>query len=217
MSNLLRFGVILLLAGILIPETAGAQNIEISPFGGYFFAGKLVLREGDLNVKNAANYGVTIDYEVRRDIQIELMFNRTDTRLVLKQYPSGVNKDLFDISENYFHIGGIYRVREMEKGYLFTSLSLGAVLFSPDIDSYVLDDGERVAVSDEWRFSFALGAGIKHFFSDKVGIRTQIRLLMPVYFAGGGLYFGTGGSGLSLGAGTVLPQADATIGLIFVL
>ena len=217
MSNLWRFGVIVLLMGILIPETAGAQNLEISPFGGYFFAGKLVVREGDLNVKNDVNYGATIDYAVRSDIQIELMFNRIDTRLVLKQYPTGVNKDLFDMSETYFHIGGVYRAQEMEKGYLFTNFSLGATLFAPKVDNYILDDGQRVSVSDEWRFSIALGGGIKYFLSDKIGIRTQIRILMPIYFAGGSLYFGTGGSGASLGAGTVLAQADATVGLIIVL
>jgi len=217
MSKLWRFGVMVLLGGLLIPETAGAQKLEITPFGGYFFAGKMAVREGDLNVKNDANYGVMIDYEVRRDILIELMFNRTDTRLVLKQYPSGVNKDLFDMSETYLHIGGLYRTQEMENGYVFTTFSLGATLFAPKIDTYLSDDGETVNVSDDWRFSIALGAGIKYFLSDKIGIRTQIRLLMPIYFAGGSLYFGTGGSGASLGAGTVLAQADITAGLIFVL
>jgi len=201
---------------LMLPDFAGAQKLEITPFGGYFFAGKMAVREGDLNIKNDANYGVTIDFTIMRDGQIELMYNRLDTRLVLKEYPTGVNKDLFDMSVNYFHIGGIYRAKEIEKGYLFTCFSLGATLFSPAESTYDLD-GEKVTLSDEWRFSIALGGGVKYFLSDKIGIRTQIRLLMPIYFAGGSLYFGTGGSGVSLGAGTVLAQADVTAGLIIVL
>ena len=201
----------------ILPHDAAAQKLEITPFGGYFFAGKLAVREGDLNIKNDANYGVTIDFSIRRDIQIELMYNRLDTRLVLKEYPTGVNKDLFDLSVNYFHIGGVYRAQEIEKGYLFTTFSLGATLFSPNVDTYQMDDGEVVDVSEDWRFSIALGGGIKYFLSDKIGIRTQIRILMPIYFGGGGLYFGTGGSGVSLGAGTNLVQGDITGGLIFVL
>ncbi len=216
-----RYFIVVVLAVIsamaAMPDYAGAQNIEITPFGGYFFAGKMAVREGDLNIKNEANYGATIDFTIMRDVQIELMFNRTDTRLVLKQYPTGVNKDLFNMSVNYFHIGGIYRAQEMENGYLFTNFSLGATLFSPEIDTYQMDDGGSVSVSEEWRFSIALGGGIKYFLSDKIGIRTQIRLLMPIFFAGGGLYFGTGGSGVNLGAGTNLVQGDITAGLTFVL
>ncbi len=192
---------------LLLPDLAGAQKLEITPFGGYFFGGKLVVSEGDLNFKNDANYGVTFDYTLMREIQIELMYSRSDTRLVLKQYRSGINEELFEMSVNYFHIGGIYRAQEMENGYLFTNFSLGATLFSPKDNLY----------EDDWRFSIAFGGGIKYFLSDKIGIRTQIRLLMPLYFAGGGLYFGTGGSGVSLGAGTNLVQGDITVGLIFVL
>ncbi len=210
-------GIAVLFLSIILLHDAAAQKLEITPFGGYFFAGKLAVRGGDLNFKNDANYGMTIDFSIRRDIQIELMYNRLDTRLVLKEYPTGVNRDLFDLGVNYFHIGGLYRAQEIEKGYLFTTFSLGATLFSPKVDTYETEDGEVLNVSDDWRFSIALGGGIKYFISDKIGIRTQIRILMPIYFAGGGLYFGTGGSGVSLGAGTNLLQGDITGGLIFVL
>jgi len=218
-ANRYFMGVVLgvISAMVAMPVDAGAQNLEITPYGGYFFAGKMAVREGDLNIKNDANYGALIDFTIMRDVQVELMFNRTDTRLVLKEYPTGVNKNLFDMSVNYFHIGGIYRAQEIENGYLFTNFSLGATLFAPEIDTYEAENGEIVSVSDEWRFSIALGGGIKYFLSDKIGIRTQIRLLMPIFFAGGGLYFGTGGSGVNLGAGTNLVQGDITGGLIFIL
>jgi len=52
------------------------------------------------------------------------------------------------------------------------------------------------------------------WFSDRIGIRLQGRLLMPLYFAGAGVYFGSGGSGLSVGAGSTILQGDLTAGLI---
>ena len=131
-----RLLLVMSLMVLILPGASDAQNIQITPFGGYFFGGKMAVREGDMNIKNEANYGVTIDFGIRRDIEIELMYNRSDTRLVIKEYPSGFNTDLFDMSVNYFHLGGIYRMKEMDKGYMFTNFSLGATLFAPSDADY---------------------------------------------------------------------------------
>jgi len=191
-----------------------AQNFEVTPYGGYFFAGKLVVREGDLNIKNGGNYGISFAYAIQPGIQVELWYNRLDTRLVLKDYATRVEEELFELGVNYFQLGGIYEAQKLEHGALFTTFSLGATLFSPKSGSYIIDDIEYIA-EDDWRFSIALGGGLKHYLSDKIGLRIQLRLMMPIYWGGGGLYFGTGGSGVSLGAGTTLVQADATLGIIF--
>jgi hypothetical protein len=67
------------------------------------------------------------------------------------------------------------------------------------------------------RFAMGVTGGMKIMFSDRVGIRLQGRLLMPTYFAGVGFYVGTGGSGLSMNAGSVMFQGDFQGGLVFSL
>jgi len=62
-----------------------------------------------------------------------------------------------------------------------------------------------------------LGGGVKIWLSDRIGIRAQGRLLLPMMWAGAGLSVGTGGTGFSLGAGTAMVQGDFTGGLIIAL
>jgi hypothetical protein len=74
-------------------------------------------------------------------------------------------------------------------------------------------------MDDVWRFAIGIGAGMKVMFTERIGIRLQGRLLMPMYFAGVGFYagIGTGGasSGLSLNTGSVIFQGDFQGGLVF--
>jgi len=202
---------------LLFTSGVYAQKLEITPFGGYFFAGKLTVPKGDLNFKNGGNYGVAIGLNIQPQLGVEFTFNRLDTRLVLKDWRTNVSTDLFDISVNYFHLGAVYEATKIEGGIVFTTFSLGATLFSPAATTMQDPDDPSIIynIEDDWRFSIGLGAGIKKYISEKIGLRLQIRLLMPIYWGSAGLYFGTGGSGLGISAGTALIQGDATIGLIF--
>ena len=202
---------------LLFTSGVYAQKLEITPFGGYFFAGKLTVPNGDLNFKNGGNYGVAIGLNIQPQLGVEFTFNRLDTRLVLKDWRTNVSTDLFDISVNYFHLGAVYEATKIEGGIVFTTFSLGATLFSPAATTMEDPDDPTIIynIEDDWRFSIGLGAGIKKYISDKIGLRLQIRLLMPIFWGGAGFYFGTGGSGLGISAGTALLQGDATIGLIF--
>lgn len=85
--------------------------------------------------------------------------------------------------------------------------SLGDSRFSPEESS-----------QDYWRFAINAGLGIKYFITDKVGIRLQTRILMPLYFQGVGFgcSIGTGGSGCGtgIGIGSEILQADFTGGVV---
>lgn len=212
-EKFLRFRFVIILA-IVLTGSLSAQNIEITPFGGWFFAGKLPTSQGDLNFKDDANYGFTMGTMIQRGLQVEFMYNRMDTRVVLKDW-RGTSKDLFDVGINYFHLGAVYNAQEFDGGVLFTNFSLGASLFSPENVNFEDRDGNLItSLDDDWRFSIAFGGGVKKYLSDRLGIRLQLRVLMPLYWAGGSIWVGSGGAGYGLGAGTNLVQADATAGLI---
>ena len=53
--------------------------------------------------------------------------------------------------------------------------------------------------------------------SERVGIRLQARLLMPLYYSGAYFGVGTGGSGFSVGGGIHGVQGDFTGGLVLFL
>jgi hypothetical protein len=79
---------------------------------------------------------------------------------------------------------------------------LGAAIFDADgFDSHTV-------------FAFTAGLGAKFNAGEKMGIRIQSRMLIPTQWGGGGFYFGTGGSGVSVSGGSTLLQGDVSIGLV---
>jgi len=191
------------------PLGAFAQGkVEIAPFGGYMFGGKLRFYEGDLKINDNANYGVAMDVEIATDTKIELIWSQMNTsaRFRPNYGYDYLNSDPFDVNVGYIQVGSI---RELDYDNIrpFGGLTVGAAYFSPQNSPY----------SQTWKFSAALGGGAKIWLSDRVGIRLQGRLLLPFFWGGAGISVGTGGAGFSVGAGTSMLQGDFTGGLIIAL
>ena len=51
---------------VLGSSPAWAQKAEITPFIGYQFGGKVALVNGDVKLKDAANFGAILDFTVGR-------------------------------------------------------------------------------------------------------------------------------------------------------
>jgi len=210
------FALIIIL--FLAPNVSkGQAKVEISPFAGYMFGGSLKLYEGKLKADNAANYGVALDIKVAPDMQIELLWTQMNTQAQFNSYYGydylATNK--FDMNVGYIQIGS---VREMDYGQVhpFGVVTLGATYFMPSNVTY-RDDNSSVNVDDEWKFSMTIGAGAKIWITDKVGIRLQGNLMLPMFWGGAGFTVGTGGAGFSVGAGTSMVQGSFTGGLIFAI
>ena len=99
----------------------------------------------------------------------------------------------------------------------FGAFTLGATWFH-NYDP-VEGDYRGPGTSDVTMFSITLGGGVKVMFSDKMGLRLQGRLLMPMYFNGLGFFIGGGSGGASAGLGVTstvpILQGDLTAALIF--
>jgi hypothetical protein len=75
----------------------------------------------------------------------------------------------------------------------------------------------NVNTGTQYLFSMSVGGGLRIQMSDNVDIRLQSRLLLPMNFESGGFYFGSGGGGVAVSGGTLMPQGEATVGLAFKL
>jgi opacity protein-like surface antigen len=192
-----------------------AQKLEITPFYGYMFAGKVTGYYGDLNIRDDGMYGLILDISVNPEMQLELYYSRTDTRVDFVEY-RGPTYRLTDASVNYFQIGVLRPAKKMDNIIIYGTGSLGATLFSPSGESYN-ETPEDYYYEDWWLFSLTLGGGAKIFFSEKIGLRLEGRLMMPITWAGGGFMVGTGGSGFYLGGGSAILQGSLMAGLTFKL
>ncbi len=202
---------LLLLVGMSSSGECADKRIEITPYGGYQWGGSLKGYEGELRIPGAGNWGIAVDIEVRRDVMVELNFSRQWTSLELLPYcgpgslPSCTRQwyTAFKMAVEYYQIGGLYEIQSGGSATPFTTMTLGATRFAPDDPAY----------GDEWKFSMALGLGVKVPVGQRLGIRLQARLLIPFLWSSGGLWCGTGGCSIGVGGGSSLIQGDIIAGL----
>jgi hypothetical protein len=188
---------------LMAPFFMQAQHVEITPFGGYVFPVTWHASNGSIYFNGNAQYGGMIGVGISRSVDVELMYNRIDT----KAYPSmvGYSFDEVPLSVNYFMGGFVknFRVNDIVSPYL--GFNLGACLMDPKLDDYY----------SYWFFSFGAEGGVKIYFSKYVGLRLQAQMLVPVQ--GGGFYFygGSGYGGTAVTVSSTLVDFGFTGGLIF--
>jgi opacity protein-like surface antigen len=180
------------------------QQIEITPFFGYFLSSNMNTLDGDLVIQHNFNYGGVLDIRVSDDLFIELLYNRTDTEVRFKQEYFDTVKYLFDMSIEYFQAGAHV---ETETGNFrpFAAFTLGTTYFNPEDDN----------INSELEFSITAGGGIKYYFAENLAVRLQWRFLIPIYFSSASIFCSDGYCGLFITGGTYLLQYDLTAGIAF--
>ncbi len=213
LSKLIRFFLLLLLFTPLARSqgyTPGydyreSRGFEITPFYGYQFGGKHSVYEGEININDAQNFGLSLNFELpyKEGTQMEILWIMQKSNLYKKNYYTGISENLFGLYTHYIQVGGIYGMQQNNL-LPFVSLAVGAVLFHPTNSRY----------SDEWFFSMSLGGGVKIYLNERLGIRLQARALFPIIWGGGGLWCGGGGCSVGIGGTSSIVQGDVTAGLI---
>lgn len=197
------FILFLFIVGFLFTSELQAQ-VELFGFGGYMTYSSLKVAEGNVSFKDGANYGLGLDVGVNKGILVELNYTHNQTTARLRRFNGG-DQPLFDINTHYIQIGAHYEFRRTreQKTVPYTLVTLGATLF----------DAKKASLSDEWRFSVAIGGGGKFYLGKNFGIRLQGRLLMPLNFSGAGMWCGFGGCSVGVGSWATLIQFDLTAGV----
>ena len=197
----------LALALVLSSSQAWAQaagRFEITPFYGWQFGGGVAVIGGDLEIKDAAVYGVILDVTMRPGTQLELSYSRQETEL--QSNPFGLPREtLFDMTVEYWQIGGL-GFTQRGGARPFGSFTLGATHYNPD----------SVTLDGEWRFSMVLGGGVKIIPSERLGIRLQGHLLTTFLSTGSGIWCGGGGCSFGLFGSGIL-KGEVSAGVILAL
>jgi hypothetical protein len=164
MNHLLAVTMILGLVPGLLPA---AQAVEIAPFigqrfGGSFEDGATLSR---LDVADTTSRGLQLDFDTEPNKQIEVFLSRQNTSLTAAGTFTG--NPLFNLTIDYYHIGGLYILPESDILQPFVSGSLGLTRMTP----------EGAGLSAEDRFSLSLGGGTKVFLTRYLGLRFDARAI----------------------------------------
>jgi hypothetical protein len=180
-----------------------AHAVEIGAHGGYVWTSSLDVYyppvDGKLDIQSGGFWGITADFNVRPGTQLELLYNRQDSKLTY-QPRLGIKEDIVDVNVEYWHVGGLQGIR---RGNImpFGSMTFGATRIDYAASGY----------SDTWRFSVIFGLGAKAYVNDRFGVRVQGRLPFTFVSSGFGLGCGTGGCYTTVG-GTGVTQVDVSGG-----
>ena len=178
---------------------------EISVMGGYMLSGGTDayrgLTYGRFNVSDGGVFGGSIAIPARPGTNLELSYMYHSSGFTFKpQLGQEGPKESLGVS--YIQIGGQQYIPNGNV-HPYGSFTAGAAIFSPE-------NGGSV-----WEFAFTAGVGVKNYVNEKIAVRLDARLVLPVFFGGFGLYCGTGGCGSSLGGTVGMWQGAFTGGLVY--
>jgi len=192
-----------------------AQNIEITPLIGYTFGSKMNFYEGQIKIDDNMSFGIRLGFKPTQYSVIEFSYSGMKTGASWNPYNTWIG-DIparqFDVNLNYFMLGAHQeQMLANDKLYGFAGVNLG-MAYTNSLDKNI---------NDIYNFAIGIDLGLKIHLTEKVGIRMQGNLNMPLYFQGFGFFagVGTGGtsSGLTLNSGAYFVQFGFSGGIFFML
>ncbi len=197
-----------LLLVLWLPMSA-QHRIELTPFAGYEFGGRINYYEGTFRIQDHGVYGGSLGVEVHPGLLAKFTYSYMGTEGDFTPTSYAYQPYNLNMSVQYFLLGMEREFGDKIKG--FGDFSLGATWF----------DSKDPKVSDVVAFAVALGGGAKIMFTKSVGIKLQGHLLLPMEFAGVSAFAGIGAGGttggLTVNSYSILAEGDLTGGLIFVI
>lgn len=207
----MRSGLVLVLSLVLLPGIAWAQekgDSEITGVVGWQYGGTQDFvsytgySAGDFHANAAVNYGGTLSHFIQDAYAIEIAYTYQKTDLIVRPLNvAGVK--IGDLSTHYIQLyGARYVPVRPDKVDAFLMGGVGATCYSvPGFQS-------------RWVTSFGVGGGFRFNTSERVAVRLQTRILIPIQWANTGFYFGSGGANITVGGSSTLIQGDTSLGLV---
>lgn len=155
-----------------------AQAVDIAPLVGYRMGGDLSVNdtgttsgtatEFELELDDATSYGLILDFDLDYQRQIEIYLSRQRTQVGASQPFLGYS--LFDLTVDYYHIGGLFYPDYPEwRGPFrpFVSGTFGLTRMDP----------QGANLDAENFFSLSFGGGAAYFPVKHMGLRFDFRAI----------------------------------------
>lgn len=180
-----------------------AQQLELTPFSGYTFGSGFDITGGRAKLQGNANLGVFFGYTPKRRTELEFSYNYLGTEAIANSIY--LRDDIRSKSRLHFMMLGVNRLIPIKENIdFFSGIKVGsASLRFPESN-----------FREQTRFSVGVQAGIKYFFSENIGLRTQAHLLLPIVEEGGSLWWSPN-SGVGINGWSPIMPFSLNFGLIF--
>jgi hypothetical protein len=190
------------LAWLLTLVPTLAWGAEITPFlavqgGGDF---KDETTGAELEIEPSVAGGLIVGFPWEENSDLEFYISRQPTEVK----PETGSGQTFDLSMNYFHVGGTVRLEPHGRFQPYFVATLGATYMDPggDLDSEV-------------RFSGSAGLGGKYPFSQRLALRMEARAFATVMDSDSQIFCSLPGACVIRFEGTTLVQWQGMLGLSY--
>ncbi|MEQ1587672.1 MAG: hypothetical protein ABL895_17430 [Cyclobacteriaceae bacterium] len=187
----------ILLAGIVLAMATAVwaqPSITLLTFESYTFPDKFETEYGTGKIQDGFQWGGGLEFGLSETTAVELIYQNLKTDAYYQGFDGRYDGK---VGINYAMLGGTRYAPVNDKISGFGTLDLGAAWSNPD-----------PSLASESVTKFAIGGrlGVRIQGSEKVSLRLHAQLFSPVQWAGGGFYFGTGGSGAGVSTGSTIWQ-----------
>jgi hypothetical protein len=189
----------------------GARDTKfnLTVFGGYFFEETFQLYNGgSVHLDGGSPYGVSLSMTKDPRVEIELTWQRQITNAQAYYYEIFGNDILDayvkgDVDIEYFMLG-LNRMKSLnDRVTAYGGLSAGMVVFTP----------QTLNLAAVEKFAVALKGGVNLKITDRIGLKLQPQLYIPIQSFGATAFVGTGGSGVSANGYSSITQFGGIGGL----
>lgn len=157
-------------------------QIEITPFTGYAFDHSFPIAGGRARLGGGQTFGGMLGYRIRDNSEVELSYSYQGGTITASS--SLLSENFRGESEIHYAMIGFNRLFPVsDKVEVFGGLKFGSVTLAARNNDF--NNVTRVAAG--------IQGGMKYFISDKVGIRIQTNLMMPITNVGASLWWSSGG------------------------
>lgn len=185
------------------------SKINLTVFGGYFFEETFQLYNGgSVHLDGGSPYGVSLSVINDPRLEFELTWQRQITNSQAYYYEF-IGNNIFDgyvvgdVDIEYFMLG-MNRLKNLnDRVTAYGGMSAGLVVFTPQngfIDPVV-------------KFAIALKGGVNLHVTDRIGLKLQPQLYIPIQSFGATAFVGSGGSGVSANGYSSITQFGGIGGL----
>jgi hypothetical protein len=179
-----------------------AQTIELSPFIGYETGAQIHSSVGDLHINDGMDWGGSLDVGMGGGRYGEFSYSHMASSVHVE---GGLTSyEPVNLAVDYYSFGILQEMKPDAKATPYGLFSLGWVNYRQTSDGDARENKMHVS----------LAGGVKIKASERVGLRLQARLLMPIYYAGTYFGVGTGGASAGVSGGIQGVQGDFTAALV---
>jgi hypothetical protein len=191
-----------MILGLLFMSAAVASwaqpTITLLTFESYTFADQFDTEYGPGKISDGFQWGLGIEVMAKENSAFELIYQNIKTDAYYTGwYNNGERRFEGTVGINYAMVGGTRYKPFNEKVSGFGSFDLGAAWMNPS---------SSLESSSVTKFAWGGRLGVRISTSEKISLRLHAQVLSPVQWAGGGVYFGSGGTGAGVSTGSTIYQ-----------